>query len=144
MIKLVVTAHGEFANGIVSSLNLIAGPQEELEVVNFVEGMSAATLRDEIDKATLGSDEVLILCDLLGGTPFNISCEVATASSEQTIVVLSGLNLAMLLDATFSRLNYDFDDLVAKLVLTAKEAVVDSKTLLSTTDEEQSDIEDGI
>ena len=46
MIKLVVTAHGEFANGIVSSLNLIAGPQEELEVVNFVEGMSAATLRD--------------------------------------------------------------------------------------------------
>ncbi|MFX3860103.1 hypothetical protein ACJBTQ_10370 [Streptococcus suis] len=49
----------------------------------------------------LGEREVFILTDLLGGTPFKVSVELSTEQKEQNVVVLSGLNIAMILEANF-------------------------------------------
>ncbi|ONK27490.1 PTS N-acetylgalactosamine transporter subunit IIA [Streptococcus azizii] len=144
MIQLVVVAHGEFASGILTSLRLIAGEVEKVVAIDFVEGMSAQEVKDRIKQTISGEKQVLILTDLVGGTPFKTSVELVVEQGQQEIAVLSGLNLAMLLDASFSRLTYEFEPLVQKLVAVAKEGVVDSIRLLAQDDEEDQLFEDGI
>ena len=46
--KIIVIGHGNFATGIHSSLKLIAGEQEKVDAIDFVEGMSANELKEII------------------------------------------------------------------------------------------------
>ncbi|HEM4488233.1 TPA: PTS sugar transporter subunit IIA [Streptococcus suis] len=144
MIKVIVVAHGQFASGILTSLKLIAGEVENIEAIDFSEGMSAQELKARIKAAILGEREVLILTDLLGGTPFKVSVELATEQKEQNVVVLSGLNLAMILEANFSRLTDDLEQLVGKLITTSKDGIVDSVSLLAEDNHDEELFEDGI
>ncbi|MBS0727532.1 PTS sugar transporter subunit IIA [Streptococcus suis] len=144
MIKVIVVAHGQFASGIPTSLKLIAGEVENIEAIDFSEGMSAQELKARIKSAILGEREVLILTDLLGGTPFKVSVELATEQKEQNVVVLSGLNLAMILEANFSRLTDDLEQLVGKLITTSKDGIVDSVSLLAEDNHDEELFEDGI
>lgn len=144
MIKVIVVAHGQFASGILTSLKLIAGEVENIEAIDFSEGMSAQELKARIKSAILAEREVLILTDLLGGTPFKVSVELATEQKEQNVVVLSGLNLAMILEANFSRLTDDLEQLVGKLITTSKDGIVDSVSLLAEDNHDEELFEDGI
>ncbi|HEM5357468.1 TPA: PTS sugar transporter subunit IIA [Streptococcus suis] len=144
MIKVIVVAHGQFASGILTSLKLIAGEVENIEAIDFSEGMSAQELKARIKSAILGEREVLILTDLLGGTPFKVSVELATEQKEQNVVVLSGLNLAMILEANFSRLTDDLEQLVGKLITTSKDGIIDSVSLLAEDNYDEELFEDGI
>lgn len=144
MLKLVVVAHGQFATGIHSSLELIAGQQEQVEAINFSEGMSAQALKEKIRAAVTDSSETLILTDLLGGTPFKVSMELLSEQEDSSVVVLTGLNLAMLIEATFYRDMESLENLAARLVRTAKEGVVDSLTLLEQEVAEEIVFDDGI
>ncbi|CYW93679.1 TPA: PTS sugar transporter subunit IIA [Streptococcus suis] len=144
MIKVIVVAHGQFASGILTSLKLIAGEVENIEAIDFSEGMSAQELKARIKAAILDEREVLILTDLLGGTPFKVSVELAAEQKEQNVVVLSGLNLAMILEANFSRLTDDLEQLVGKLITTSKDGIVDSVSLLAEDNHDEELFEDGI
>lgn len=74
--KIVLVGHGHFATGIYSSLQLIAGNQENVEAIDFVEGMPADELKQKILLAISNEEEVLILSDLLGGSPFKVSSTI--------------------------------------------------------------------
>ena len=143
MIKLVVVAHGHFATGAASALELIAGKQEEVAVIDFSEGMSAQTVKEKIAAELVDQSEVLVLSDLLGGTPFKVSTELM-AEFNGKMNVLSGLNLAMLIEAAFARNMLSFDELVDKLVTTAKDGVVDARSLFDTDENSEEDFEGGI
>ncbi|MDQ8758938.1 PTS sugar transporter subunit IIA [Streptococcus ruminantium] len=145
MIQLVVVAHGKFASGILASLKLIAGQVEKIQTVDFTDGMSAQEVKERIKSVISSEEKVLVLTDLLGGTPFKVSVELVTEHSEKSIAVLSGLNLAMLLEANFSRLTDDLEPLVSKLVNVAREGVADSITLLKQDNGTEEELfEDGI
>ena len=71
MVNIIVTGHGNFASGVLSSMNLIAGEQEGVVGVDFLETDSTSDLEEKIKSAIEGlSDEILILSDLAGGSPF--------------------------------------------------------------------------
>ncbi len=143
MIKLVVVAHGHFATGAASALELIAGKQEEVAVIDFSEGMSAQTVKEKIASELIDQTEVLVLSDLLGGTPFKVSTELM-AEFNGKMNVLSGLNLAMLIEAAFARNMLTFEELVDKLITTAKDGVVDARSLFAADDDSEEDFEGGI
>ncbi|WP_300120997.1 PTS sugar transporter subunit IIA [uncultured Enterococcus sp.] len=141
--KLVVVAHGHFATGAASALELIAGKQEEVAVIDFSEGMSAQTVKEKIASELIDQTEVLVLSDLLGGTPFKVSTELM-AEFNGKMNVLSGLNLAMLIEAAFARNMLTFEELVDKLITTAKDGVVDARSLFAADDDSEEDFEGGI
>lgn len=143
--KIVLVGHGHFATGIYSSLQLIAGNQENVEAIDFVEGMSADELKQKILLAISNEEEVLILSDLLGGSPFKVSSTIMGENPAKTMNVLSGLNLAMLMEAVFARMAHSFDEVVNKSVVAAQGGVVNGKELFSTdAEEEEEDFESGI
>ncbi|HGS0506710.1 TPA: PTS sugar transporter subunit IIA [Streptococcus pneumoniae] len=143
--KIVLVGHGHFATGIYSSLQLIAGNQENVEAIDFVEGMSADELKQKILLAISNEEEVLILSDLLGGSPFKVSSTIMGENPAKTMNVLSGLNLDMLMEAVFARMAHSFDEVVNKSVVAAQGRVVNGKELFSTdAEEEEEDFELGI
>ncbi|MCK1165815.1 PTS sugar transporter subunit IIA [Streptococcus uberis] len=137
MIKIIIVAHGHFPNGILSSLELIAGKQENIAAIDFLAGMSADNVRCSLEASLQGVEQALILTDLLGGTPFNIASTVSVHHDDKKINVLSGLNLAMLMEAVFSREIVDnLEDLTEKVITSAQKGIVDFSSCIESSEDE--------
>ena len=103
MIGLIVAAHGEMSNGLIETSKMIVGHAENIMPVDLVEGEGPESLRQKLQKAieSLDSGEgVMILLDLYGGTPSNVS---ALLARELNIEAVSGVNLPMLLEVIIKR-----------------------------------------
>lgn len=105
MIGILLTGHGRFSEGLISSLDMIAGPQPALCHVNFLESDSTEQLetamREAVNRLKSEADGVLIGCDLLGGTPFKVAATLFRDT--EGISVVSGINLPAILEALFAR-----------------------------------------
>jgi len=103
LIGIIVVAHGEISNGLIETSKMIVGRAENITSVDLVEGEGPESLREKLQKAieSLDSGEgVMILLDLYGGTPSNVS---ALLARELNIEVVSGVNLPMLLEVIMKR-----------------------------------------
>lgn len=97
--KLILAAHGMLAQEVVNSAGMVFGQIEDLDVVTFVPGENAETLKQKfkeiIDKYE-DDCEILFLVDLFGGSPYNAAFE--TAMAQERMDVITGLSLPMLID----------------------------------------------
>ncbi|MFV0321418.1 MAG: PTS galactosamine/N-acetylgalactosamine transporter subunit IIA [Alphaproteobacteria bacterium] len=112
MIGIIVAGHGNFATGITSTVNLVAGEQDDYMAVDFIEGMSGEELVEKIDHAikTLKTNDILIFTDILGGAPFRSASTLAQSAphiTDANIEVISGTNAQMILEACLEREEYD-------------------------------------
>lgn len=103
-VALLVASHGEYAKYALKSAEMIAGNQENCGVLSvamdFTLDDAIQEMENQIAKLDC-SNGVVILVDILGGTPCNVSgCLVLT---RENVLVLSGLNLPMLLDLLTNR-----------------------------------------
>lgn len=116
MIGILLTGHGRFSEGLVSSLDMIAGKQKALEYVNFLEAdsteMLEAKMRELISSILKETDGVLIACDLMGGTPFKVAATLSVETDK--LAVIGGVNLPSILEALFSRENMNTADELAQ------------------------------
>lgn len=102
MIGLIVTGHGNFGSGLTSSLNLIAGEQEQYQFVDFTKEVDE--LRADLENAMNAlkdCDGILVLSDLVGGSPFKTAVEVGFARGN--VEVVGGTNLPMLVEISMTR-----------------------------------------
>ena len=107
--------------------------------------MSANELKEKILAAITSDEEVLVLCDLLGGTPFKVASTIMGNRPDLKMNVLSGLNLAMLLETVFARMTLSFDEVAEKAVAAAHSGVVNGRELFSDDSEViEEDFEPGI
>lgn len=104
MVGIIVTGHGNFATGLISSLELIAGSQENLIGVDFLEEDTTESLEKMIEDAInkLGN-EVLVLSDLAGASPFRAAADLSQKNKDKNIKIISGTNLGMLLEVSLCR-----------------------------------------
>lgn len=104
MVGFVLTGHGDFAPGLASSVEMIAGPQPDFDTVAFHEdaaGEYPRLLAAAITGALERCGSAVVFCDLMGGTPFNQAMLVSQARPGVEVVV--GTNLPMLLEALMGR-----------------------------------------
>lgn len=102
MIGLIVTGHGNFGSGLTSSLNLIAGEQEQYQFVDFTKEVDE--LRADLENAMNALKDcegILVLSDLVGGSPFKTAVEVGFARGN--VEVVGGTNLPMLVEISMTR-----------------------------------------
>jgi len=88
-----------------------------LEKIGVTAELSAD--KEKILAAITSDEEVLVLCDLLGGTPFKVASTIMGNRPDLKMNVLSGLNLAMLLETVFARMTLSFDEVAEKAVAAA-------------------------
>ncbi len=115
MVGILVISHGMLCEGIIDSVGMLTGKIEQLETVSLKPGMTPETyqnmVRDAVECVDNG-DGVLVLVDLMGGTPFNT---IALLSKELNVQILTGVNMAMLATLALERTEGDtLDDLAKK------------------------------
>ena len=94
MVGVLVTGHGNFATGLKTSVELIAGASDYFKYVDFP-GDSTEKLAADQHKALdelKDCDGVLVLADLVGGSPFKSAVECKFARPDQKIEAASSLD----------------------------------------------------
>ena len=126
MIGLLVTGHANFASGITSSVNLIAGEQEAYRYVDILPTYSLEDLSRELGKAMddlKDCESILVFADLVGGTPFRTAVEVGYPRGNVTVI--GGSNLPILLEVAMARkFEEDVEELTKTALETGKEQVL--------------------
>ena len=124
MIGLIVTGHGHFATGLTSSIDLIAGPQDNYVAVDF-DGEGTEKLENDLKAAIekLSSCEgIIVFSDLAGGSPFKTAA-IVTAGNPN-VKVIAGTNLPMLCEIAMARtMIEDLDMLVSSALNVGKDGV---------------------
>lgn len=126
MVDIIITGHGRFASGVASGIELIFGPQDMLDTVEFLDGETKTELDAKMDAALArhaGADGILVLCDVLQGSPFQSAAERAQRS--EGVRVVYGANMAMALECVARAMNGDvaLDELADAVVAAAREQV---------------------
>ena len=126
MVGIILATHGDFATGILQSASMIFGEQPNVAAVTLQPNEGPDDVRRKMEEAVASfedPDQVLILVDLWGGTPFNQSNGLISGH-EDTWAIVAGLNLPMLIDIVMSRSDDSaIADLVAEAVEVGKEGV---------------------
>lgn len=111
MIGIMVVAHFNLAQEMVAAVELIMGKQKQFESVGIFPDEDMEIIRGKILralKAANSGDGVLILTDMFGGTPSNISLSFL---EEGKIELVTGVNLPMLIKLTTYREGKTLDEL---------------------------------
>ncbi|HEX2655185.1 MAG TPA: PTS sugar transporter subunit IIA [Xanthobacteraceae bacterium] len=96
MIGIVLVTHGRLALEFRAALEHVVGPQSQIEAVVIGPDDDVERRRRDIIEAVAGVDSgdgVVILTDMFGGTPSNLSISVM---NKPKVEVLAGINLPML------------------------------------------------
>ena len=99
MVGIILATHGDFAKGILQSGSMIFGDQPNVAACTLQPSMGPEDIKKQMEDAIAGfenQDEVLIMVDLWGGTPFN-QANGLIAGHEDKWAIVAGLNLPMLL-----------------------------------------------
>lgn len=141
MVGIIISGHGNFGTGLSSSVELVAGKQDNFKALDFVEGATQEDLYQAmIDAVNEMSqcDKVIIFTDLVGGTPFKMAATLQNINNK--VIVLCGTNLGMVIEAAMSRNYIDADTLSTALLDTGKSQIIKFEGIKET----EEDDEDGI
>ncbi|PLX95597.1 MAG: PTS sugar transporter [Desulfuromonas sp.] len=125
MIGLVVVTHSHLARELLAATEMIIGPVPRAEAVSLFRDQSVDLCRDQLAAAlaNAGADGegVLIMADMFGGTPANLSLSFL---EEEAIEVLCGVNLPMLIKFFNSREGMTLEELATLLKAYGQQGIV--------------------
>lgn len=127
MTKILLATHGKMAEGILDAANLIMGKQQDIICLSLKEDDSIDEFSNEFKNHVTKlqnespDQEVLVLVDLFGASPFNSSLIIY--QEFEKVDVVTGLNLPMLLEVLLNRNFMSLSELVILAEKSAKDGV---------------------
>ena len=124
MIGILVVAHAELGQTLINTVEFIlGGEQEQIMAISIDIQQNPDLLRKKIKQGIArvrAENGVIILTDMFGGTPSNLSYSFL---EEGSVEVISGVNLPILLKAVTARKKMDMEKLTAALVDHGKKSI---------------------
>lgn len=104
-VGVIVASHGEFARAALGSVEMVAGPQQDVRALALTADKSAETFEAEFAQAyaelKAECDLIVTICDIYGGTPFNVISRSILKGMD--MVAFTGLSLPVLIELLLSR-----------------------------------------
>lgn len=122
MIGLVLVTHAGLARELLAAAEMIVGPVEMAEAVGIQAGDPVDSIRTGIEEAIgkVSSEGVIIMTDMFGGTPSNMSLSFL---EDNRVEVMTGVNLPMLIKFFSDRDKVNISELAAQLKACGRESI---------------------
>ena len=125
MIGILVVTHSSLAYEFVKAAEMIIGPAEQVQAVSIDRSVGIETvqhhMREVLDDVGRDGDGIIILTDMFGGTPTNVSAEFLQAGQ---VEIITGVNLPMLLKSISARVGKTVAELAVLLKDYGQKAVM--------------------
>ena len=134
MTGLLLISHGPFAKAALESSKVLLGDYGHVKAICFEVGESTNQLEADIQQAKqdLNADSYLVMVDVLGGTPFNVS---SLQIAKDKCNVITGINMTALLEVLPLLETKSLEELSGIAVEAGKEGIVDVAQSLNKTDQ---------
>lgn len=138
---VVMVSHGQFAKGLANALSMLAGIKPEVIALGLQDGKTAdefATDFEEAVKVITVEDEVILLGDLIGGSPLTTAMNVLTHKGLMNkTTVFGGMNLPLVLTTVLMKDALDKETFIQTVLSEAQGALKEFKVV---NDDEDDDI----
>ena len=127
MVGVLLITHGELAHALIQSCEMVIGHSEKVKCLPLHPGVEIDAFREDCKSMITSLDEgngVLILTDLLAGTPSNVALVCQNGLNCECV---SGVNLAMLIEALTMREDRTLKELKQAAMEEAAAAICDLK-----------------
>ena len=134
MIGLVLVTHGRLAEEFRNAVEHVVGPQENFETVAIGPDDDMEQRRRDIIDAVARADTgagVIVLTDMFGGTPSNLSISVMESGR---VEVIAGMNLPMLIKLSGVRKTDDMAKALSEAQMAGRKSVSYTHLTLPTSD----------
>lgn len=126
---VILVSHGKFANGLNDALSMLAGNREDILSVGLKNGKSVdefVALFTEKVKDISTDDEVILLGDIIGGSPLTNATNVLVNKGIKT-VILGGMNLPLALTTVLMKDTVSLDEIADQVLEQARMAMQEFK-----------------
>lgn len=126
---VILVSHGKFANGLNDALSMLAGNREDILSVGLENGKSVdefVALFTEKVKDISTDDEVILLGDIIGGSPLTNATNVFVNKGIKT-VILGGMNLPLALTTVLMKDTVSLDEIADQVLEQARMAMQEFK-----------------
>lgn len=103
MIHFILCGHGSYGSSLKESMSMLLPELEKISTIDFKKDMNQSELTEDIKSLLdiIGDQPTLIICDMVGGSPFKTSAvEILERKNK---AVIGGLNLTAVLEIYFDR-----------------------------------------
>lgn len=134
---VILVSHGKFANGLNDALSMLAGNREDILSVGLENGKSVdefVALFTEKVKDISTDDEVILLGDIIGGSPLTNATNVLVNKGVKT-VILGGMNLPLALTTVLMKDTVSLDEVADQVLEQARMAMQEFKIVEESEDD---------
>lgn len=135
--RIVLASHGEMAKGMLNTVQMLLGPQENMTAYCLSPEQDVQEFKDILKKEVeeYGEENIIFMTELIHGSPFN---SVVEQTREHNIYHISGTNLATLMGAILAR---DEEDATGESICEAameasQQSIIDVRAMLAAGDDE--------
>jgi len=130
MVGILIVSHGRLAEALISSVQSLVGNLQRIKGVSIWPKDREKEIKDRIQKnmAEVDSgDGVVILTDVMGGTPTNLSLSFL---EDEKVEVVTGVNMPMLLTLSSYRKGKTLEELGKLVKKSGRRSITLAKGLL--------------
>lgn len=135
--KVIVVSHGDFSKGLVNSIQMLVGEQEDLVAYSLYPEQTVDSLREELEeeiKKTKEEEDILFLTDLFHGSPFNV---VVSLMRDYNFYHITGINLPLAVEVMMGRyMDKNAETICEEILNAAPGTVMDVNKMFEEEEEE--------
>lgn len=115
MKQVMLVSHGTFASGLKNAIEMMTGPRADIISIGLKENMDIEMFRKIVQEQLRkfrSQDEILLFCDLLGGSPFTNSMELIKQEGFiEKSIIMTGMNMPVVLNTVLTKESHELDEL---------------------------------
>ena len=137
MYKIILVSHGDLAEAMYRTAELIAGKHEGVETFGLHLSDDVEAFRSTVESAVeraVKTDELLVLSDIQSGSPFNVA---VGAMMKYKFRHVTGMNLAMVVEALGGCRNMTLEEVTEDLAALGRSGITDVNALLESSDKDE-------
>jgi len=130
MVGIIVVSHGRLAEALISSVEFLVGNLQKIKGVSIWPKDKEKEVKERIQQKMIEVDDgdgVVILTDILGGTPTNLSLSFL---EDEKVEVVTGVNMPMLLTLSSYRKGRSLREIGKLVKKSGRRGIILAKELL--------------